>query len=70
MSGNIVVGASPKTLAQMNPKGILQFRHRVCLNCRRSIMGHWILPFLDGQKRAEQYCYRDGSQTSEGMKYD
>ena len=58
----------PKRLWEINnAANIARFDGRVCIDCRREIMNHWILPIPDPQKRALKYCYRDGTKVSTGI---
>jgi hypothetical protein len=62
-----VISNTPRTLAELNPKGVVRFGGRICMGCRKPIMGHWILNFADPVLKTRQYCHRDGTSYSEGM---
>ena len=62
-----VITKSPRTIGQLNPKGVKRFGKRLCISCRRPIMGHWMLNFKYQEQAEKWYCYRDGTSYSEGM---
>lgn len=57
----------PRTLGQINPKGLKQFAKRKCVTCRKPIMKHYVLNFHTQDMATRWYCHRDGTQSSGGM---
>lgn len=64
-----VIGPRPKQVKEINPGGVKQFGGRQCLDCRKAIMGHWILNFSEQEKRGAYWCRRDGTQQSTGIRH-
>lgn len=66
--GRYLLADGPKTLAEFNPKGVLRFQDRVCETCDGPIMGHYLLPLEDVEKRYTYWCDKEGTRASTGMK--
>lgn len=61
----LLTTSGPILLRDFNPKGILRFAGRRCVNldCGREIMDHWLRAGGDG----EYWCERDGGIASQGF---
>lgn len=61
----LLLESGPMQLKDFNPKGVLRFAGRKCMNlsCGLEIMDHWLRPGGDG----EYWCQREGGQYSLGI---
>lgn len=65
--GDLMLGQGPILICEFNPKASTHFSGRVCMTCREPILTHWLIPFIDVEKRGSYWCNPDGNQMSEGL---
>lgn len=65
----MLLESGPMLLRDFNPKGVLRFQGRKCINlsCGREIMDHWLRPADDPDLRAEYWCEKEGGTYSLGL---
>jgi hypothetical protein len=65
----LLLESGPMLLRDFNPKAILRFTGRKCINlsCGREIMDHWLRPHTDPNLRGEYWCEREGGLASMGI---
>jgi len=59
----LLLESGPMQIKDFNPKAILRFTGRKCLNCRGEILEHWLRSNGEGQ----YFCYEIADQVSEGL---
>ena len=67
-TGRYLLADGPVQLRDWNPKGILRFTGRLCLDCGGEIMDHWLKPNDNPDLRYEYFCSKDGPTFSSGLR--